>query len=235
MRAVSLVLPCYNEGPTLEQSLNRILATLQAMGDPFEMILIDDASRDDTGAIVDSFASAARDPVHVVHHRDNQGRGATVRQGLAIAEGSVTGFVDVDLEVGPEYIPIFVGTIRSGADLATGLRQYRVGLGSLHRYLLSRGYARLVRRTLKLPFTDTEAGYKFFAADAAHALVVATSDTGWFWDTEVLATAWRKGLRIVEVPCGYQRRKDKRSTVRLIPHTIAYLRALSRYRREAGQ
>jgi glycosyltransferase involved in cell wall biosynthesis len=235
MREVSLVLPCYNEGPTLHQGLRRILATLQAMGDTFEMILIDDASRDATGAIVDSFASAAGAPVEVVHHRDNQGRGATVRQGLAMSEGSVAGFLDVDLEVGPEYIPMFVETIRSGADVATGLRRYRVGPGDLHRYLLSRGYAHLVGQTLGLPFTDTEAGYKFFSADVAQALVAETSDPGWFWDTEVLATAWRKGLRIVEVPCWYERRRDKRSTVRLIPDTVAYLRALSRYRKEAGQ
>jgi glycosyltransferase involved in cell wall biosynthesis len=228
--ALSVILPCFNEGPTLPASLGRIVLTLDRLGRSYELILIDDASRDRTPDRIQAFAETASAPVQVVRHRENRGRGATVREGMTLAEGSVVGFLDVDLEVGPHYIPLFYDAIVAGADVATGRRIYPVSAGGLVRFGLSRGYNRLIRSRLGLPFSDTEAGFKFFAADAAQALVAETSDPGWFWDTEVLAVAWRKGLEVVEIPCLFLRREDKRSTVRVIPDTLGYLRSLRRFR-----
>jgi dolichyl-phosphate beta-glucosyltransferase len=229
-RDLSIVLPCYNEGPTLRESLDRIVGVCRAMEADAELILIDDHSTDDTPREVARFAAEAPLPVTTIFHEANRGRGATVREGLAVAEGRVVGFLDVDLEVGPEYIPAFRDAIVAGADVATGRRYLRVGLRDVHRYVASRAYVGLVRWRLRLPFADTEAGYKFFSADAAQALAASTWEDGWFWDTEVLAVAWAKGLRVVEIPCRYVRRRDKASTVRLLPDTLEYLRAMRRFR-----
>lgn len=230
MRDVSLVLPCYDEGPTLRRSLDRIVDTMRRTGWSFELVLIDDASSDATPQVVEAFARETHAPVRTIFHERNLGRGATVCEGLSVADGAVVGFLDVDLEVDSAHVPRFVRAVQAGADVVTARRVYEVGVRDLHRYLASRLYARLVRWRLDVPLADTEAGFKFFAADAAQALAAATEEPGWFWDTEVIAVALRKGLEVVDLPAPYVRRRDKRSTVRLLPDTIEYLRAMRRFR-----
>lgn len=231
MTEFSLILTGYNEGPTLADSLQRTLLAVSRLGVDFEILAIDDASSDDTAAVMQRFVDRNDVPGEFWAHDENRGRGAAVREGLARARGAVVGYLDVDLEVGPEYIPLFYDAIRDGAELAIGRRIYRTGLRSLPRHVASRAYAQLVRRRLHVPFADTEAGYKFFSADAARLIAAETRHPGWFWDTEVVVTALRRGLRIVEIPCLYVRRFDKASSVHLLRDSVEYLRALRRFER----
>lgn len=229
MTELSLILTGYNEGPTLPASLERVLVSLRRLGVSFELLCVDDSSTDRTPELLEAFASRSDVPARFWRHGENRGRGATVREAMAEATGSVVGYLDVDLEVGPEYIAVFYDAIAAGADVAIGRRIYTVALRSVPRHVLSRGYVALVRWRLGLPYSDTEAGYKFFSAEAARTIVRETSDPGWFWDTEVVATAHRRGLQVAEIPCLFVRRFDKRSSVRLVPDTIGYLRALRRF------
>lgn len=198
---------------------------------PFEILAVDDASEDETPSILAKFSRREDVTARFWAHQANQGRGASVREAMAEARGTIVGYLDVDLEVGPEYIAVFYDAIRAGADVAIGRRIYTTGWRSVHRWVLSRGYVRLVRWRLAFPFSDTEAGFKFFSAAAARLIVRETLDPGWFWDTEVVATAHRRGLKVVEIPCLYVRRFDKISSVRIVPDTIGYLRALRRFER----
>jgi len=70
---------------------------------------------------------------------------------------------------------------------------------------MSRGYSFLVRHLLGLPFHDTETGYKFFRRESVLPLLDEIEDGGWFWDTEFMARAHRRGLRVVEIPGAYVR------------------------------
>lgn len=227
---LSIILACYNEGPTLTASLDRIVRALRRLGEEFEIVAIDDASQDDTAEQLAGLA-VMHDRVLVRRHQANQGRGATVREGLLQSSGAVRGFLDVDLEVGPEYIAPFYDAIRGGADVAIGRRVYPLSVHSLTRMVMSRAYGWMARRYLRLPYRDTEAGYKFFSAEAAEFLARETTHPGWFWDTEVVTVAARGGLRVGEIPCLFIRRQDKKSTVRMVPDAVAYLKALIRYSR----
>ncbi len=95
---------------------------------------------------------------------------------------------------------------------------------------MSRGYSYLVRRLLKLPFRDTETGYKFFRREKLVSVLDEVADRGWFWDTEFMARAARHGLRVVEIPGAYIRRWDKTSTVRGMRDSLAYFRQLLQFR-----
>jgi glycosyltransferase involved in cell wall biosynthesis len=230
---LSLVLACYNEAEHLEESFREILDVLLNLGRPFEVIFVDDLSRDDTRKILS--AIVATNPgldLRVILHERNQGRGATVTDGFRAARGEITGFLDVDLEVHARYIPSLVRAIEQGADLATVRRIYAFQLGSLDRYFMSRGYSRLVRLLLNVPIQDTETGYKFFRRERLLPILGEVKDPGWFWDTEIMVRAVRRGLRLVEIPGAYVRRGDKTSTVRGLRDSVRYFGKLLAFRRE---
>jgi len=229
---LSLVLACYNEGPTFTASVHEIVRVLDDTRLSFEVILIDDASSDGTAARLGELAAV--DPrFRVSFHRLNLGRGGTVSEGLRAAFGRVAGFVDIDLETAAHYIPAMVRAIDDGADVAVAWRIYKIKPGILVRWILSRGYVALVRTLLKVPFRDTEGGYKFFRRERLLPVLAEVRDQHWFWDTEVMARAHYRGLRIVEVPTLFMRRRDKKSTVRLWRDVKRYFASLLAFLPEA--
>jgi hypothetical protein len=84
---------------------------------------------------------------------------------------------------------------------------------------------------LGVNFADTETGYKFFRRDKVLPLLDEIQDTGWFWDTEFMVRAARRGLTMVEIPGAYIRRKDKTSTVNGMRDSLRYFRQLVQFRR----
>jgi glycosyltransferase involved in cell wall biosynthesis len=229
---LSLVLACYNEAEHLAASVEEILETLEQTPWPFEVIFVDDASRDRTREILHAIVAAhpAAD-LRLLLHDVNRGRGATVTDGFRAARGTIAGYIDVDLEVHCRYIPSLVRAIEKGADIATLRRIYAFQLLSLDRYVMSRGYSFLVRRLLGVPYRDTETGYKFFRRERVLPLLEEIEDGGWFWDTEFMARAARRGLSVREIPGAYVRREDKASTVRGVRDSVRYFRQLLRFRR----
>jgi glycosyltransferase involved in cell wall biosynthesis len=153
-----------------------------------------------------------------------------VTEGFRAARGEITGFLDVDLEVHARYIPSLVRAIEQGADVATVRRIYAFQLGSLDRYAMSRGYSWLVRWLLGVPIRDTETGYKFFRRERLSSVLDEIEDPGWFWDTEFMVRAHRRGLRMVEIPGAYVRRGDKSSTVRGLRDSARYFAKLLSFR-----
>jgi hypothetical protein len=229
---LSLVLACYNEAEHLESSFAEIVETLEQAPWPFEVVFVDDASRDRTREILQAILAAHPGlDLRLVLHERNRGRGATVTDGFRAARGTIAGYIDVDLEVHCRYVPSLVRAIEKGADIATLRRIYAFQLLSLDRYLMSRGYSFLVRRLLGVPFRDTETGYKFFRRERVLPLLDEIEDDGWFWDTEFMARAARRGLTVREIPGAYVRREDKASTVRGIRDSVRYFRQLLRFRR----
>ena len=230
---VSLVLACYNEAEHLRGSFAEIRDTLERAGWPFEVVFVDDASRDGTRELLKEIVAAhPRLDLRVILHETNRGRGATVTDGFRAARGEIAGYLDVDLEVHCRYVPALVQAIEGGADIATLRRIYALQLLSLDRYLMSRGYSFLVRHLLHVPYRDTETGFKFLRRATVLPLLGEIEDGGWFWDTEFMARAARRGLKVVEVPGAYIRREDKASTVRGLRDSVRYFVALVRFRRQ---
>lgn len=230
---LSVVIACYNEEQTLESSFREIRETLVDLGRPFEIIFVDDVSRDRTREILDHLVASHPDmDLRVILHDVNKGRGATVTDGFHAARGEIVGYLDVDLEVRAWYIPALVRAIEKGADVATVRRIYALQLRSLDRYFMSRGYSFLVRRLLGVPFHDTETGYKFFRRERLLPVLDTVRDPGWFWDTEFMVRAARHGLRVEEVPGAYVRRFDKTSTVSGIRDSLRYFAKLLAFRQE---
>lgn len=228
---VSLVLACYNEHDVIVDSVARILAALDCCRWSYEIVFVDDCSKDDTRALIERLV--ADYPTHTfqtIFHAQNQGRGATVAEGMRAGRGAVVGYIDIDLEVDPRYVPSCIKAIEDGADVATGMRTYKFSMRSLDRYILSRGYIWLVHAVLGVDVQDTETGFKFFRKDRILPIFDAIEARHWFWDTEVMVRSVFGGMKIVEIPVLFIRRFDKTSGVRAVRDTIDYFLRLWRFR-----
>jgi dolichol-phosphate mannosyltransferase len=232
---LSLVLACYNEAEHIEQSVLEIIKVLDAARWSYEIIFVDDVSRDNTRELILELIGKFPDHrMSYIFHERNTGRGGAVSDGFRVAKGEFVGYIDIDLEVHARYISSFLLALQDGASMCVAERIYRVQVWSLFRHLMSRVYALLVRRVLILPYRDTEAGYKFARRSVILDVMQYVENQGWFWDTEVMFHAHRLGYKVVEIPCLFTRRPDKTSTVKPVADTMSYLRDLmmlaSRYR-----
>ena len=229
---VSIVIATYNEGEYLRDSVAEIRAVMDRTRYAYELIFVDDASRNGTADVVRGLVPETGHAVRALFHAANQGRGGTVADGIRMARGQYVGFLDIDLEVHARYIPTMALALESGCDIATAHRVYRPDLRHFHRHVLSVGYRWLSRRMLGHSLLDTETGFKFFRRDRILPILEQTQDKGWFWDTEIMVLAQRSGLRIAEIPCVFEYRHDKASTVKVVGDVCDYLAKLWRFRRE---
>lgn len=227
---VSLVLPCYNEAKLFDESVKRIVSTLQNTKFTYEIIFVDDNSSDTT------LSKIRKTPYRCIAHTGNLGRGRAVADGIRAAQGTVVGYIDIDCEVDPVYIPSMVSRIlERRADVVIGKRYYRSSPKAMLREVLSRGYQWVSDVLIGTGGLDTETGYKFFSRKKILPVLSLATHPGWFWDTEIMVYARRRGLKIVEVPVLFIRRFDKQSSVRVFSDTIDYMRELIRFSRTSRQ
>ncbi|MDD4319307.1 MAG: dTDP-4-amino-4,6-dideoxygalactose transaminase [Candidatus Peribacteraceae bacterium] len=231
---LTLVVPCYNEEGHLHQSLDEVMRILRRLSLRYEVLLIDDCSRDGTADRIREYVALHPSlPLRAVFHGKNAGRGATVTEGVRLARGRFVGFLDIDLEVHAKYLPSTILRLLQGeADMVLAERSYKMHLFVLPRLITTGGYKLLVRMMLGTPPLDTEAGYKFFRRDAILPVLECTRDPHWFWDTEVTVRAHDAGLRIRHEQVLFTRKKEKKSTVRFPRDIWRSFIALLRFRRQ---
>lgn len=232
---LSLVLPCYREAAIFDESVARIVDVLKLSLLTFEIIFVDDKSPDNTVQYIKK-ACKKYSHCHAIYHHINTGRGRAVTDGILAAKGTCVGYIDIDLEVSPVYIPHLVSLILSGrTDVAIGKRIYRTSLSAIPREILSSGYQWLSNVMIGTGGMDTETGYKFFNRKKILPILTKTKHPHWFWDTEIMLYAKRAGLRISEVPVLFLRRTDKESTVRVFRDIKDYLMSLWKLRQRLNQ
>lgn len=223
----SLILPCYNEGEHFNRSVDRIIKVLDGTSFSWEIIFIEDASTDTTANLIKSYIKKnPRKHLSAYFHEKNLGRGKSVSEGIEKSQGKVVGYIDIDCEIPPEYIPRFIESVNAGNDIVSGWRIYDFTVKSLPRWVASKGYGLVRNAVLGEEFRDTEAGYKFFGRNKILPVIRDCKSPGWFWDTEIMVKASRAKLKIKEIPVVFIRRFDKTSTVKLIPDTLIYLKEL---------
>ena len=185
---VSIILACYNEGPTFEENVKKIVEELEKIKGRWEIIFVEDKSTDQTRNLVEKLSGQIKNSKTIYHLR-NQGRGRSVSHGIRSAKGKICGYLDVDCEVSPAYIPLFLKELDKGFDMVVGRRFYESGPKSLPRFVASKLYAFVVKLALNIPIEDTEAGFKFFKRPQILPILSKVKNKHWFWDTEICATA----------------------------------------------
>jgi undecaprenyl-phosphate 4-deoxy-4-formamido-L-arabinose transferase len=149
---VSMVVPVYNERDNLPELIRRCLAVGEKLGSPYELVLVDDGSRDGSAGIIEAMAAQHPDHVAGVFLNRNYGQHAAVFAGLSEARGDVVVTLDADLQNPPEEIPKLLASIEAGHDVAAGVRETRND--SWFRVRSSRAMNALMRRLTGIEVAD---------------------------------------------------------------------------------
>lgn len=232
---LSVILPCYNEAGVLQQTVRTIQQLLDKTVYDYEIVIAEDGSTDGTDTIAKELAENFRNVVWM-HGERRLGWGAAVANAVKKSRRKIVGFLDPDLEGAAHYILPLVMEIEKGADIASGIRCYKVKpLNLLLKFpkLLSHyGYLWVARRLLRVRLNDTEVGYKFFNRERILPLLDEIKNRHWFWATEIMVRAYYKGYKIKEIPIIYVPDYTRESKVDLLKDGIAHFKNLMWFRRE---
>lgn len=194
-----LVIPAHNE----EERIDRTLHDYRAATMPFDLrilVALDDC-RDATAAVV--ARHGAEDSRIALVEYPKLGKGGVLREAFRLGEADVIGFVDADGSTPPAEI-VRLAVAAMGADGAIASRRHPAALTPVRRSVARRTastmFAGLVGGLFRLPFADTQCGAKVFRAAALRQLLPLLSSRDFLFDLDLLVTARRLGMRVVEVP-----------------------------------
>ncbi len=224
---VSIILPAYNEGTILRGNVERLEGMLKGILEDFEIIISEDGSTDGTGDIAKSLESGR---IRVLRSERRLGKGAAIRKAAGQSKGQIIIFMDADLASNPQHVGELVGFMEGGADIVIGSRYLKESKSSRNavRYVASRGFNWLVRTALGSRLSDHQCGFKAFRKERVLPVIEEVEDEKWFWDTELLVRAQKRGLIIKEIPIEWKEAKG--SKFRLLRDTANMGLSLARFK-----
>jgi glycosyltransferase involved in cell wall biosynthesis len=199
---LSIIIPAYNEEQRLPGTLERIAEYLPSLGGETEILVVDDGSKDRTAEVAESFRKTLPN-LRVLSNGVNRGKGFSVCHGMREARGNIVLFTDADLSAPIEEAPKLIGQL-ANYDVAIGSRALDRGLITVHesRFREFAGiiFNLIVRVMLRLPFVDTQCGFKAFRRERCQILFEQQRIERFGFDPELLYLARHHGLRTVEIP-----------------------------------
>jgi glycosyltransferase involved in cell wall biosynthesis len=199
--SLSVVMPLHNEGEFIASNVEQTMAVLRMLG-PFEIILVNDGSSDNSGQEIARLAEKYSGEV-VSLHLPHSGKGEALRQGAQAARGEFVVFIDADLDLPPEQILFFVAIQRvKKADAVIGSKMHPDSTVEypLIRRVYSIGYFWLVKFLFGLPVRDTQTGLKLVRRDLLLKALEKTESRGFTLDLELLVRLTQLGAVMVEAP-----------------------------------
>ena len=199
---LSVIIPAYNEALRLPRTLERIAAYANQFDREVEVLVVDDGSTDGTAAVAEAFRGKIP-ALRVVPNGRNRGKGFSVRHGVGEAHGRIALFTDADLSAPIEEADKLIAALEH-FDVAIGSRAVNRSLITVHQSPL-REFAgilfnKIVRVILRLPFVDTQCGFKAFLREPCRIIFAQQRIEGFGFDPELLYLARHHGLRAVEIP-----------------------------------
>ncbi len=198
---LSIVIPAYNEEVRIIPTIGAIASHVSGLGFPWELIIADDGSKDQTLTLVRELGFANLRPLEAVR---NGGKGNAVQRGMLAARGKFVLFADADNSTPIEEVGNLLAKLDGGGyDVAVGSRAAegsQVANKSAFRKLMSNGLRWVNRVFFRIRVKDTQCGFKMYTHEAAQRLHTAQTLMGFSFDLEILYLAAKFGYKIAEVP-----------------------------------
>lgn len=220
---LSVVIPAYNEESILAKHFDILVPLLQELfADRWEVLVVDDGSRDRTADVVVDYAHPA---VSLLSPGVNRGKGAALRDGVMASRGELVLMCDADMATPPHMLRAFLDALHADVDIVIGNRRSPlsriVRKQSLSRRVLGTCYKLLSTWLTGVDVADVNCGFKLFRGDLARRIFALATTAGWAIDIEILALAVHEGAEIVDVPVEW--RDGDKSEVRIVHDTLATL------------
>ena len=227
--SVDVVVPVYNEEKTLSASILRLSQFLQGnLSNPWRITIADNASTDATRSIAESLQQQYSSVNYL--YLPQKGRGRALRTAWLDSTSDFVSYMDADLSTDLIHFPALIQSLESGFHIAVGSRlsqESRVTRG-LKRELISRSYNLLIKSLFFTPFPDAQCGFKALTRQTAQAIIPSIKNNNWFFDTELLIIAAKRGYRIKSVPVRWD--DDPGSTVNVFQTATEDVKGLLRLR-----
>jgi glycosyltransferase involved in cell wall biosynthesis len=203
---VSVVFPAYNEATTLEAAVEKVTQALSEFARSYEIIIAEDGSTDGTDKLAAALAEKYPFVKHI-HGEKRLGRGTALKNAFKQSSGEVLVYMDLDLATDVKHLKSLVDAVEcEGYDFATGSRllsESKVKRSGT-RHLASKTYNFMVRALLGSEVKDHQCGFKAFRREPLMQLLDEVGANHWFWDTEILVRAYRRGYKIKEIPVSWK-------------------------------
>ena len=215
---LSVIIPAFNEEQRLPKTLDQVLTFLKGQPYKSEILVVENASQDNTFQVAEQFASQHNTqelPIEVIRE-SVQGKGAAVKRGIFATEGEYRFMCDADLSMPVTEINRFFPPNLEQVDISIASREAPGAVRynePAYRHLVGRVFNTLIH-ILALPgLNDTQCGFKCFRAPIAEELFNEMTITGWSFDVEILYLAQQRSYRILEIPIPWYYNPDSHISV----------------------
>lgn len=206
---LSVIIPIYNEEKSLKANLANFSAYLEKQDYTYELLLINDGSKDKTNKIAEEFC-CSKDYAILLNHKTNQGKGAAVKTGMLKAKGKFRIFLDADGATPIEHIDLIWKPFQEGADIVIGSRNYKDAKNAkqikkqiLWKRILGICGNKLIQLLIVRGIYDTQCGFKAFREDTAKKIFPLMQIKRWIFDIEILSIAQKYKYKTVIIPVSW--------------------------------
>jgi glycosyltransferase involved in cell wall biosynthesis len=198
---ISLIIPVYNQASKISYSIEKIKQAVELSFSNYELIVVNDGSTDNTSTILKEIAKTHEGHVRIISYTPNRGKGYAVRQGILHSQGDAVIFLDGDLDISPDLIKDYVERL-STSDLVIASKNHPESNVKIprSRAFLSRAFNLLIKASIGITQTDTQAGFKVGKGDIMRTIFRNVSVNRYAFDVEFLAIAHILRLKVQEMP-----------------------------------
>lgn len=200
---ISLIIPLHNEAACVEKNLTQVESYLAGTGRPYEVILVDDGSRDGTNTLCADIVRGSK-TVRLISYGTNRGKGYAVKTGVMNAAGDYVIFTDADLAVPIHFVEPCLAALQSGAPVVIASRHLTESAFRIREGICRRFLGEIFRQTAKtflgLGVSDITCGFKGFTQHAGIDIFSRSRINRWGYDAEILFLAKRLGYPVTEIP-----------------------------------
>ena len=220
---ISVVIPAYNEEKTIGNVIEETIQIMDAVGLPYEIIVVDDGSSDRTKEV------ASRYKVAVLSNGKNRGKGYALRKGFQQAQGDIIVTIDADGAHNPKEIPSLINPLFNGSDIVAGSRflgKENEPASKLHLFgnnLINTTIMVLTRKKI----TDSQTGLRAFKKEFLQKICLESN--GYEIETEITVKGLKNGFAFQEVPISCKRRKYNVSKLKIVSDGFKILRTILKY------
>jgi glycosyltransferase involved in cell wall biosynthesis len=173
IHSITVVFPAFNDAGTIASMVVSARRTLRSLTEDYEILVVDDGSRDGTGAILEELGTLVRE-LRVIRHEENRGYGAALRSGFGAATKDLVFYTDGDAQFDPRELPALVAALAPGIDYVSGYRKRRADPPL--RVLIGNPYHRFVRSLFGLELRDIDCDFRLFRRQALNLIELEEND-----------------------------------------------------------